>query len=62
VPNVELKKPCGITFRPTDGALLVSDIEGQVAVVGAGQPPRTPPTSGPPRPKLRATPGPKPLS
>jgi len=34
VPGVRLQKPCGITFRPTDGALLVSDIEGQLSVLG----------------------------
>ena len=36
VPGVELKRPSGLAFRPTDGRLLVSDIEGQVAVVDVG--------------------------
>jgi sugar lactone lactonase YvrE len=36
VSGVELKRPSGLAFRPTDGQLLVSDIDGQVAVLGVG--------------------------
>ena len=36
VPGVELKRPSGLAFRPTDGQLLVSDIEGQVAALSGG--------------------------
>jgi YYY domain-containing protein len=38
VPGVELRKPSGLAFRPTDGQLLVSDIDGQVAMVNVGSP------------------------
>ena len=33
VPGIALKRPCGIALRPTDGALLVSDIGGQLALL-----------------------------
>jgi YYY domain-containing protein len=49
VPAVGLKKPSGIALRPTDGRLLVSDIEGQIAVVSLGQPPAPRVPSAPPR-------------
>ena len=48
VPGVELKKPSGLAFRPTDGQLLVSDIEGQVAAVNVG----APATASPSRPPV----------
>jgi len=34
VPAVGLRKPAGIALRPTDGEILVSDIEGQVVALG----------------------------
>jgi DNA-binding beta-propeller fold protein YncE len=51
LPGVELKKPSGLALRPTDGQLLVSDIEGQVGAVNvsnrATASPSPPPASGP---------------
>jgi DNA-binding beta-propeller fold protein YncE len=42
LPGVELKKPSGLALRPTDGQLLVSDIEGQsllpFALAAKGEP------------------------
>ncbi|HVN31432.1 MAG TPA: DUF2298 domain-containing protein [Thermoanaerobaculaceae bacterium] len=53
IPGVELKRPSGLAFRPTDGRLLVSDIEGQVAVLNVGSP--SPQATG-----RQAAPGPPP--
>jgi DNA-binding beta-propeller fold protein YncE len=60
VPGVELKRPSGLAFRPTDGRLLVSDIDGQVAVLNVTVP-STPPSHGPEvrrPPHAVTTPGP----
>jgi sugar lactone lactonase YvrE len=52
VPGVELKRPSGLAFRPTDDELLISDIDGQVAAVDVGThrlvPPSPSPASGAP--------------
>ena len=37
-PGGELKKPSGIALRPTDGRILVTDIEGQLAALGRAGP------------------------
>jgi DNA-binding beta-propeller fold protein YncE len=38
LPGVSLKRPSGIAIRPTDGVILVSDIEGQLALLGSAAP------------------------
>jgi YYY domain-containing protein len=37
-PGVELKRPSGIALRPSDGQVLVTDIEGQIATLGRARP------------------------
>jgi hypothetical protein len=51
-PGVDLRRPAGQAFRPTDGRLLVSDIDGQIAALSVGplsaRPPQAPAPSVPP--------------
>jgi hypothetical protein len=47
VPGVDLKRPSGLAFRPTDGRLLVSDIDAQVAVIDVGARPLASPSPSP---------------
>jgi YYY domain-containing protein len=49
VPASALKEPSGIAIRPTDGRLMVSDIEGQIVVLGPAQPPTSRAPSTPPQ-------------